>query len=77
MKKAKRTSIEPSTAAAAPPANELNAEFHEPNSEEIEALAHYIWEQQGRPEGRALEHWLVAEAKIRGQRVANTNVGSR
>lgn len=27
--------------------------------------AYGIWEQEGRPEGREIEHWLRAEAEIR------------
>lgn len=27
----------------------------------VRARAYEIWEAQGRPEGRALEHWLEAE----------------
>lgn len=30
----------------------------------IEARAREIWEQEGRPEGRAEEHWLRAEAEL-------------
>ncbi len=37
----------------------------EPTNEEIAALAHSIWEQQGRPEGCDVEHWLTAEAQLR------------
>ena len=33
----------------------------------IEARAREIWEEEGRPEGRAEEHWLRAEAEL-GQR---------
>jgi hypothetical protein len=39
--------------------------------EEIEALAHSIWEHQGRPEGRALEHWREAEEMVRARWLAN------
>jgi hypothetical protein len=35
--------------------------------EEIARRAQEIWEDEGRPEGRAEEHWLRAEAEI-GQR---------
>lgn len=28
---------------------------------EIEARAHAIWEEEGKPDGRHLEHWLRAE----------------
>ena len=31
---------------------------------EIEALAHLIWERQGRPENKSNEHWLEAEYQI-------------
>jgi len=30
---------------------------------QLELRAYYIWEQQGRPEGLALEHWLEAQAE--------------
>ena len=40
----------------------------EPTTEEIRAAAHYLWEQDGRPEGRDLEHWLKAEALLRQNR---------
>ena len=32
----------------------------------IREAAYYIWEHEGRPQGRALEHWLRAMAKIEG-----------
>ncbi|CAN5186868.1 hypothetical protein BH20VER2_BH20VER2_01470 [soil metagenome] len=35
--------------------------------EDIERRAREIWEEDGRPEGRAADHWLRAEAEI-GQR---------
>jgi len=34
---------------------------------EIAERAYYLWEESGRPEGRALEHWLEAEAALREQ----------
>ncbi|HEX8280181.1 MAG TPA: DUF2934 domain-containing protein [Chthoniobacterales bacterium] len=33
----------------------------------IAARAREIWEEEGRPDGRAEEHWLLAEAEL-GQR---------
>lgn len=30
-------------------------------NEQIRILAHRLWEQEGRPEGRAEAHWLQAE----------------
>ena len=32
---------------------------------EIARGAYLLWEAAGRPEGRALEHWLEAEARLR------------
>ncbi len=34
---------------------------------DIESVAHALWDKQGRPEGRALEHWLEAESLIAHQ----------
>jgi hypothetical protein len=31
---------------------------------DIQMLAFYIWERNGRPDNRALEHWLEAEYLI-------------
>jgi hypothetical protein len=31
---------------------------------QIRHRAYAIWEAEGRPHGRALEHWLAAEAKF-------------
>lgn len=33
-------------------------------SHDIAERAYHIWEQLGRPEGQALEHWLLAEAEL-------------
>jgi hypothetical protein len=33
---------------------------------EIAARAYQVWEAAGRPHGRAMEHWLAAEAQLRG-----------
>lgn len=35
--------------------------------EQIEALAHAIWVDRGRPEGRDLDHWLEAERQLNGE----------
>jgi hypothetical protein len=37
----------------------------EPTQDEIAACARSIWEAEGRPHGRDLEHWLMAEARLR------------
>jgi len=33
----------------------------------IEALAYYIYVAEGRPEGRALQHWLEAEEQFEAE----------
>lgn len=35
-----------------------------PTHHEIARLAHALYEQEGRPEGRHLEHWFNAESMI-------------
>jgi Protein of unknown function (DUF2934) len=35
-----------------------------PSHEKITARAKEFWENDGRPEGRELEHWLKAEAEL-------------
>ena len=39
-----------------------NADLHQ----RIKLRAYLLWEQEGRPEGRAEEHWLRAEAEMAG-----------
>ena len=34
---------------------------------EIAALAYHFYEEEGRPEGKASDHWLRAEREIRTQ----------
>jgi len=43
----------------------LGAHFDE--EIEIAALAQHFYEEEGRPEGRANEHWLRAEREIHGR----------
>lgn len=38
-----------------------NKEASRPTCEEISALAYHLYEQEGRPSGRHVEHWLQAE----------------
>lgn len=38
-----------------------------PTQEQIAALAHAIWIDRGRPEGRDLDNWLEAERQLRGE----------
>jgi hypothetical protein len=35
-----------------------------PTREEIAALAQQFWEDEGRPEGKAEEHWTRAEEQL-------------
>jgi len=37
-----------------------------PTHEEISALAHEFYQQEGRPDGLAEEHWLAAEERLQG-----------
>ena len=39
-----------------------------PTHEEIVACAQHIYEAEGRPEGRAMEHWLKAESQLVAER---------
>ena len=50
-------------------AKQLNT-YQPPTREEIAACAHRIYEMEGRPEGRALEHWLQSEAQLIADRKA-------
>jgi hypothetical protein len=36
----------------------------QPTREQIAARAYAIWEQEGRPFGREIEHWLRAEREL-------------
>ncbi|MBI3060474.1 MAG: DUF2934 domain-containing protein [Deltaproteobacteria bacterium] len=35
--------------------------------DEIRTIAYHIWEDEGRPEGRVLDHWLKAETIWQGR----------
>jgi Protein of unknown function (DUF2934) len=48
--------------------------YRKPTHEEIAAAAQRIYEAEGRPEGRAMEHWLGAEAQLVAQRKAEAGV---
>lgn len=37
---------------------------HESLQTAIRARAHELWEREGRPDGRALAHWLRAEREL-------------
>jgi hypothetical protein len=42
--------------------------YNEPTHEEIAALAQCFYEAEGRPNGKAMEHWLRAEAQLVSER---------
>jgi hypothetical protein len=42
--------------------------FTEPTVEEIAAYAYKLWEAEGRPHGRDLDHWLQAKAHLTADR---------
>jgi Protein of unknown function (DUF2934) len=44
--------------------------YQEPSHEEIAAYAQSIYEQDGRPEGKSVEHWLQAETQLIAERKA-------
>ena len=48
----------PAKAREAKPALEIT-------TERISIRAHASWEEQGRPQGRELEHWLQAESQLK------------
>jgi hypothetical protein len=44
--------------------------YQEPTREEIAACAYLIYEREGRPDGKATQHWLEAEAQLIAERRA-------
>jgi len=46
---------------------------HDPLATAIRERARELWEAEGRPTGRALDHWLRAEREIRAD--AETAIG--
>lgn len=42
--------------------------YHPPTHDEIAVYARRIYEIEGRPEGKATEHWLQAEAQLIAER---------
>ena len=47
-----------------------DTDHHKPKREEISALAHQIWEKEGRPGDRSAAHWAKAETQLRAKRLA-------
>jgi len=44
--------------------------YQEPTHDEIAACAHRIYESEGRPQGKQMQHWLQAEAQLIAERKA-------
>lgn len=44
---------------------------------EIAKRAYTLWELEGRPAGKALEHWLRAEAEFEAKEPAQTGTSSK
>lgn len=47
-----------------PDPKQIQSQRH-PSVPEIAVRAYQVWESAGRPEGRAVEHWLTAETQLR------------
>jgi hypothetical protein len=43
----------------------------------ISERAYAIWEQQGRPDGQALDHWLQAETELKDAAQTQASVDQR
>jgi hypothetical protein len=48
--------------------------YRAPTHSEIAACAQLIYEREGRPEGKATEHWLQAEAQLIAERKAEVGM---
>ena len=44
--------------------------YRNPTHDEIAAFAQRIYEKEGRPQGKAMDHWLQAEAQLIAERKA-------
>jgi hypothetical protein len=48
--------------------------YHPPTHDEIAVCARRIYEIEGRPEGKAMDHWLQAEAQLIAERKAEAGL---
>lgn len=51
------------TTSASPAKSTSPAKIADFSEQERRDAAYYLWEQEGRPDGRALDHWLQAAAQ--------------
>src|ERR1700760_2714484 len=49
----------------------------EDQEEQVRRRAHALWESEGRPEGRALQHWLAAKHESGGGEAPETCEAAR
>ena len=47
----------------------------QPDENEIAGRSYFIWEKEGRPEGKALDHWLRAKTELEAELASPTNGG--
>ena len=51
--------------------------MNQPKQTEIEQRAYEIWEREGRPDGRHVEHWMQAQWELQGEaEIAGHNASS-
>lgn len=53
------------------------SEIHSVHSSRIAEHAYHIWEREGRPHGKSLDHWLKAEAELTVAPVAAKNAAPK
>ena len=47
----------------------------QPDKIQIADRSYFIWEQEGRPEGKALEHWLRAQSELEAEALSQIKTG--
>jgi len=45
----------------------------QPSEIQIAGRSYFIWEKEGRPEGKALEHWFRAKSELEAEAVSDTS----
>ena len=58
----------PARKSAANPAPSPQAELIENMEDEVRQRAYELWEESGREDGRAQDHWLQAESEVLARR---------
>jgi hypothetical protein len=52
--------------------SDANGHGSDPSPNEIARCAYLIWEREGRPTGREMQHWFEAEAQLRAIKMQMT-----